>query len=127
MAFTYDSTLSNDKDKVRFIIGDNDNDRQLLQDEEIDAALTIKTTVLRAAVFCCEHLALRYARKSEERSGDMIADLNDISEKYRRRAIELKQKGVKGLAHLEPSSKDDDRDDANLIQTDISRGMHNNV
>jgi len=39
MAATFDDTLSTDKDKVRFMIGDVDTTNPLLQDEEINGLL----------------------------------------------------------------------------------------
>jgi hypothetical protein len=40
MAATYDGTLSTDKDKVRFMIGDVDTGSPILKDEEINGLLS---------------------------------------------------------------------------------------
>ncbi len=57
MAWTYDSSLSNDKDRVRFLVGDVDTNAQLVQDEEIQWVLSQEANVYMAAASVAETIA----------------------------------------------------------------------
>ena len=63
MAATYSTSLTTDKDKVRFYVGDTDTTAGvvLLSDEEIGAVLTMADDVDDAVVLCLENLLSRYA------------------------------------------------------------------
>jgi hypothetical protein len=49
VSFTYDFTLAEDRDWVRFILRDIQQDRHLLEDEEIDAILAEEANKFLAA------------------------------------------------------------------------------
>ena len=66
MTWSYGGDPSaNDKDQIRFMIGDTDTDDQLLSDEEIAGAVTIYGNQLAAAISCCYAIAATFARKAD--------------------------------------------------------------
>ena len=62
MTATYSPTLSLARDRLRFQLGATDVNDALLADEEIAAAVTIKTTEDAALVYLAKGLLRRYAR-----------------------------------------------------------------
>ncbi len=58
---TYTYVLTTDRGKVRLAINDTDTTNGKLTDEEIDYALTLKTTVGAAAVQCIDWLLAKTA------------------------------------------------------------------
>ena len=64
---SYDANLTTPKDEVRFILQDTDQNDEMLLDAEISAVLTKKNDdVDRAALYCCEVLATRYAYQADK-------------------------------------------------------------
>ena len=63
MTFSYNNAgLANSaKDRVRLLIGDTDDARQQLQDEEIAYVLTQQVQTTLAAAACCDLLAAKYS------------------------------------------------------------------
>lgn len=63
MTFTYNNAnlAASPKNRVRLLIGDTDDSRQQLQDEEINYVLTQQSSVTLAAAACCDILAAKYA------------------------------------------------------------------
>lgn len=110
MTWTYNNSHSTDKDRVRFVIGDTDNDRQLLSDEEILAVLDRQgDDITRSAIEIAEHLEAKFVRRAESRSGDIIADFLTVASKYRELANRLRKRGVKGFAMIYDSLRESDR------------------
>jgi len=75
VSFTYDPTLPTDRDKVRIMIRDIDTanpDRQLYQDEEIDAVLALQASDLNlSAAFLLDGIAANAALLAKtEKIGD---------------------------------------------------------
>lgn len=61
MAFSYSSSLTSDKDKVRLLIGDNYQDdinsNYLLEDEEIQGWLNRYNSIDQAAAYCLRSIS----------------------------------------------------------------------
>ena len=79
MSFNYDPTLPTDRDKVRIMIRDTDTanpDRQLYQDEEIDAVLALQASDLNlSAAFLLDGIAANAALLAKlEKIGDYTID-----------------------------------------------------
>lgn len=93
MTWSYTNTLATNRDRVRHLIRDTDQSRQLLQNEEIDWHLTNSTNVWIVAAECCEVLAAKYARMID-RSAAGVSDSGShnaeiwraLADQYRRRA-----------------------------------------
>jgi hypothetical protein len=92
MAWTYNTELPTNKDKVRFFIGDTLDDDKQLSDEEITASLTLvgdDTTL--AAIQCCLALAAKYARQADYWVGDLKLVASQRSRAYRDLAKQLEE------------------------------------
>lgn len=63
MTFIYNTAglATSQKDRVRLLIGDTDDTRQQLQDEEISYVLTQQPSTTLAAASCCDLLAAKYS------------------------------------------------------------------
>ena len=88
MTFTYVDPNSNNRDKVRFLIGDTDSSDQHFSDEEINYLLATWTAVYDAAIAGAEILSGRYAHLTNYSRS--IGDLS-ISEQYGASAQEFRQ------------------------------------
>lgn len=65
MPWTYGhDPAESDRDHVRFLVGDTDESDPLLDDREVDWALTSEGTVEGAAVACARGLAAQFSRKA---------------------------------------------------------------
>lgn len=87
MAFTYVDPGSNDRDKVRFMIGDVDSNDYHFNDAEIAYLLTTWTTPIDAAIAGADMIAGRFAHKTNYSRS--IGDLS-ISESYGTSAAEFR-------------------------------------
>lgn len=120
MTWTYDEDQSTPKDHVRWVIGDTDNDRQLVSDEEIDAVLERKNgDVTRAAIELAEHLEAKFVRRAESRSGDIIADFLTVASKYAMLAKRLRKRGLKGFAYIYTGDRQGNSEQTTKIMTEI--------
>ncbi len=87
MSFTYVDPGSNDRDKVRFMIGDTESTDYHFNDAEITYLLTTWTTPIDAAIAGAELIAGRFAHKTNYSRS--IGDLS-ISESYATSAAEFR-------------------------------------
>ncbi len=133
MAWEFDTSLSTDKDWVRFLIGDTNTNAQLVQDETIQAILTAEENVYMAAAEICEYLARGLSgggavkdRKVGETkiSYRSTEDLLMLSMRLRKR----------GSAYMKPSAAplftaDKDSYDVNtaLDKPELAKGMMDNI
>lgn len=93
MSWNYNGDPSaSDKDTVRFDIGDTECDDQLLQDEEIEYALTQEGSVLAASARCCEAIARKFARQADFTLGPQAIRASQRSQAYYKMAQDLRNK-----------------------------------
>ena len=74
MAFTYSAALGSTRDRVRFLLQDTTNTTarpNLLDDGEIDWALTTEANVYMAAAICADALAGRFRGLSQKKVGSL--------------------------------------------------------
>lgn len=71
MAWSYDTSLSSDKDKIRLLIGDTDELTPQLQDEEIVGSQNMFGGVRATAIQLCRALAAKYSRRADKWVGDL--------------------------------------------------------
>ena len=110
------------------MIGDTDNDRQLISDEEIAAVLARQSNnIIRSAIEIAEHLEAKFVRRAESRSGDIIADFLTVAGKYRDLARRLKKKVTKGYWLDTVDSRDSDKDDTSIVHPELSLGEFDDV
>lgn len=127
MTWSYSTAQTTAKDKVRFMVGDNDNDRQLISDEEINAVLARQSNnVIRSTIEIAEHLEAKFVRRAESRSGEIIADFLTVAGKYRDLARRLKKKVTKGYWLDTVDSRDSDREDTSIVHPAITFGGFDN-
>lgn len=84
MAATYNNSLTSNCDKVRFLIQDTDITDANMDDNEINAMITMYGSYKSAAIACCEILAGKYAGEAETRRvGNLtLSNFIDKSKKY---------------------------------------------
>ena len=123
MTWTYDPDQTEQKDVVRFLIGDTDDDRQLLSDEEILAVLQRQNgDFTRTAIAIAEHLEAKFVRRAESRSGDIIADFLTVAGKYRELANRLRKRGNKGFSLVTVADREADAADTSVAKPEIKLG-----
>lgn len=133
MTWSYSGDPANSElDQVRFLVNDTDRDDQLLQDEEIDWAISQQSTVTLAAALCLRALANRFSRMVTRKIGDLWVSCSDMAPAFAARAEELDPGGATsavplalpsfgGLSHDEKDTLDSDTD---AVQPSFSRGMN---
>jgi len=124
MTATYDPSLANPLDEVRFALGDTivtPADSALLSDEEIGALLTANGDhVGRAALAAAKSLAARFARLTTMSAGDTSVSMGELAERYRTLVADL-QRGLArgtggglpyagGISRSDKQSREDDAD-----------------
>ena len=131
MAWSYISPLANDKDKVRFLVGDTNTSDQLVTDEEIEWALT-NDTIYSAAATVAESIGSKFARKADKTVDDLSISYSQISKAYMDKAKELRSKSNRRsfvspyLGGISQSEKESSRDDDDLIQPEFRKDMFDN-
>lgn len=90
MTWTYDTSLSTAKDRVRLLVGDTDTTDQQFSDEEITAVLALGGTERSAAAELCTMLSMKYARKANVSSGPLSVQWGSVSATYAARAADLR-------------------------------------
>lgn len=88
MTFSYSTSLTTNKDKVRFRIGDTDSNRPLLSDEEISAVLASKPAVLPSAFECVEAILAKIARDVDRNAAGISSSRSQSFNHY----LELRSK-----------------------------------
>jgi hypothetical protein len=132
MAATYDSTLSTDKDKVRFYIQDTDTANAQMQDEEITAMISLHGSYKEAAIVCCETLAMGYAGQDDSRKiGNMtLSNFFAKSKRYLELAKILKARFSNVITPyaggISVSGKETYAEDSDIVQPAFKRNMMDN-
>ena len=129
MSFTYDEAkLGTDLYRVRFEIGDTNDDRQLLQDEEINQIVDEQSTLFRRAAACCRAICAKYAGDNDYKIGPDSEKLSQIYDKYLAMAkhYEAKCAGVPWAGGVYTADKDTVTDDTSLAISSFKRGIHDN-
>src|SRR5438067_943339 len=120
---------SSTRDAVRFEIPDTDQSAQLLQDKEIDYALTQESGVLAAAAHCCETLARRFAAKADTVVGSLQYKWSAAAENYAERAKDLRARagaGAPWAGGVSQADKDARASDTDRVQSSVRRRQFEN-
>lgn len=116
------------RDWVRFVIGDTDENDQLLANEEIDAALTTEGSQYAAAAVCCEALAAKYSDARTKKVGPLTISGAERARSYLELAKRLRATvGRKVAAYaggISRSDIDSVRDDTDRYEGAFREGMH---
>ena len=90
--FTYSGDpSSSSRDAVRFLLGDTDSKRRLLDDREIDYALTEQGGTTQATVFLAQALANRFSGLADIKVGPVSKSYSKVAEMYRKIVDDLKE------------------------------------
>jgi hypothetical protein len=131
MAWTYSGDPSaSDLDAVRFYIGDTTTTRQLLQDAEINFAISEHSNLRLAAAVCADAIAAKFAAESDMRVGDISRSLSQISKAFTALATKLRSEVGKRAAPSFPAAsrdwKESQREDIDLVQPAFGLGDTDN-
>ena len=101
MTWTYGGDpAANDRDSVRWLVGDTDTTDQLVQDEEIAYALGEFGGPIHAAVVTCEAIAAKFARLVDKKIGSLNIKASQRADEYQVRANVLKRRIGTDLAEM---------------------------
>lgn len=92
MAWSYDPSLTTDKDRARFYIGDTDQEDPLLSDEEIDALIELEGSPRKAAITALEHLAAKFSRQADTDNTGLAVSASQRAKAFAERAQELRKR-----------------------------------
>ncbi len=131
MSWTYSGDpAGSDLDAVRFEIGDTIDLDPLLQDNEILHALNLESTVLRAAVRCCEALARKFARQADSKLGPLDVKASQRALAYERLAQQLRSRIASSnapyLGGLSKAEQQLDAQNTDLKKPAFRRGIMDN-
>jgi hypothetical protein len=133
MSWHYDSQLSGNRDKVRFLIQDTDSTNELCQDEEIDFALTAGSNdVFSAAAICCRALATQFIKKVGLRDPQtgIVYDTERKAEFYLSLAEEFEAKSGKSFVPkpfaggISQSDKETRKSDGDRVDFVFTTDLH---
>lgn len=127
MTWTYTLPITEPKDEVRFLSGDTDSTRQVVQDEEITYVLSKQPNVTLAAAIVCDAAAAKFSQDTDARVGDVSESSSQRAEAFRQKAKDLRQRaGVVALpifGGITKTQKDKLDNDADLIQPSFRIGQ----
>jgi len=131
MSWSYDPSLSEPLDQVRFAVGDTDSAHQQLQDEEITFLVDSSGSVASAAVSACRALAAKYARRVHEEVGDLKLYNEQLFDHYTKLMEQLTVEVMYGSLNGLPSAggvyvaeKEAYAANAALVQPNFTLGIH---
>ena len=131
--FNYQLPISTDRDRVRFLVGDTNSARALLDDAEIAHALSLASNnILRSAAYACDAIAAKLTRESSISVQGIALTRSTAAEGYKKLAVEYRTRSRilgsnSGLWILkDPAEKAAFLANNNLIPPAIRREMHDN-
>ena len=132
MTWTYSGDPSdNDRDAVRFEVGDTSSADPLVTDEEIAYILAGEGTILSAAAKCCEMIAAKFARDIDKKIESTSISASQRYKHYSELAKSLKQRisgsGTPYSGSMYVADKEADESDSSLKQPNFKLGMMDNL
>ena len=129
MTFSYDvASLTTALYRIRLEIGDTDEDRPLLQDEEIEQILVEQSAFNLRVSACCHLICSIFAGKAERYEiEDFSETRKEIYNRYKVMAERYTARGggAPWMGSVEESFKTTTEDDTSLVDPLFKRGMHN--
>lgn len=134
MTWTYNTAAlaTSPKDQVRLEIGDTVQTAPLLQDEEIQQAITVELNIWGAAARCCEIISRQLLRKADVRIGRGGTSLTysaaakqytDMAAALRAKASAMHAPWAGGTSN---TAKDSAAADSDLVQPIFTKTMQGN-
>ena len=96
MSWSYSDSLSTDRDRLRFRIGDVDTNAQLLSNETLDALLTTRPDPTLAAIDAIEGILAKFAREIDRGSLGLGGSRSQKTQFYRDLLKELRAEAARG-------------------------------
>ena len=131
--FTYQLPIVADRDRVRFLIGDTNPARPLLDDAEVVHALSLATNnILRAAAYACDAIAAKLTRENAISVQGINLTRSTSAEGYKKLATEYRARSKAFGSNAgfwilkDPAEKAAYLADIKLIPPAIRIGMHDN-
>jgi len=128
MSWTYSGDpSSNDRDQVRFLIGDTLTADQLLSDEEIAWALT-QGSVYNASAISARAIAATFSRMADKTVDDLSIKYSQKSKQYADLAVSLESKdshkslGVYG-GGISVADKESNEQNTDRVSPSFKKGM----
>lgn len=111
MTWTYGGDPSaNDRDEVRFLLGDTDTTDQLITDEEIAYAITQAATNRGAAALCARAVAASFARRADRTVGDLRISYSQQHKQYLELAERLESEAAYAVTPYAGGISKDDKE-----------------
>lgn len=132
MAWSYDTSLTTTRDRVRFLIGDTDTNDQQLSNEEISFVLSDNSDkVYAAAVECVRALRAKFARLVDRSVGDLKNSYSQRQKAYEDLETALQKKATGNIASIMAgavyeSTSEADRTDSTILQPFFKRDQFRN-
>lgn len=133
MTWTYDDPADEPKDAVRFLLGDTDQVRPLLSDEEIEFLITeADDNVYEAAALSADHLVAKFAREVSMSADGLSWQGNQLFQQFKELSGALwrlarKKSGARALPYVGGISRAERERadaDADLVPTHFRSHMH---
>jgi ribosome maturation protein Sdo1 len=131
MGWSYSGDPStSDKDAVRYYVGDTNQQRPLLSDEEVQFSVDAFPNQRLAAAMSADAIAAKFTRESDQRVGDISKALSKVADAFRKLAARLRaEAGKRALARFPATSKDwkeSRSQDTDLVQPEFPIGLGDN-
>ena len=132
MAWTYDTTLPTNRDKIRLLIGDTISTDEQMSDEELDAMLVMYGSVKPTAIAALRVLASKYARFADKWVGDLKILASQKSRAYLEMAKTLAASttlsggGVPSAGGIYADEKQAGEENDSLAKPAFKRGVTDN-
>tara|TARA_R100000655_G_scaffold85285_1_gene124943 strand:+ start:25099 stop:25548 length:450 start_codon:yes stop_codon:yes gene_type:complete len=130
MSWSYDASLSTNRDKVRLKIGDIDTADQLLSNETLDALLTEHNSdILLTSISAVRAIIASYTRTVARSAAGMSADTTVFFSHYQELLADLLKQnrgnsGARYSGSFSRSRHDTINDDSDFVKPDFRRGEY---
>lgn len=118
------------RDAVRFLVGDTNRSRVLLDDKEVDWAIGENPNQFMAAAMLANHLCGVFSSKADITVGGVSKSLSSIAEAFRKKAKDLKREACTNVRVAFPAitraGKEALEEDESLTVPSFSRGWSDN-
>lgn len=126
--FSYGNDPSaSDQDAVRFLVGDTNSKRPLLDDREVDWAISQFPNKNLAAASLCEHLFGRFSSMADIRVGPVSKNYSKVAELFQKKALQLRREAcltaMPSFPATRVASKRALEEDTSLTRPAFSVGM----
>lgn len=132
MTWTYDTSLSTDLAKVRFLVGDTDTNFQQLSDEEINSLISQYSSVLRSSIQAIKGLISKYSFKNNETVGKISVNYDNVikalSDRLKQLELEALNSGLGIYAGgISKTIRETIEDNTDIIKPFFTRDTHTNA